>query len=309
MLEAAAIIFRLLQYSGATILLGSSLFFLYGLPRTGEGSAAAARWTRALLVCTAGLLALATAGAIVAQASLLAGSVSEGLKPATWLALVSAMDLGKAAVVRLGTAVAAMLLLMLLKPGRGAWWAAVLLGALATATFPWMGHGAATEGVLGQVHLISDILHSWAASVWIGALVAFFILLRARDSAAADLTVLHRSLHGFSGVGSLLVAILVATGLVNSWILVGPDRLGSLLGTPYGLLLSAKLTLFAAMLGLAAANRFRHTPALHVALGDADASSRALPALRRSIVIETAIGFAVLALVAWFGTLSPPSAS
>jgi putative copper resistance protein D len=30
--------------------------------------------------------------------------------------------------------------------------------------------------------------------------------------------------------------------------------------------------------------------------------------LRRSVILETALGFGVLALVAWFGTLAPPAA-
>ena len=34
----------------------------------------------------------------------------------------------------------------------------------------------------------------------------------------------------------------------------------------------------------------------------------ALTALRRSVAIETAVGLIILALVAWFGTLAPPSA-
>lgn len=40
MIEPALVVVRLLQYLGAMVLLGSSLFFVYGLPRAGAGAAA-----------------------------------------------------------------------------------------------------------------------------------------------------------------------------------------------------------------------------------------------------------------------------
>jgi putative copper resistance protein D len=92
---------------------------------------------------------------------------------------------------------------------------------------------------------------------------------------------------------------------VNSWFLVGPDHLASLFTTPYGQVLLVKLLLFAAMLGLAGLNRFRLTPALGQALDAGGAS--ALASLQRSLALETAAAFLVLALVAWLGTLPPVS--
>src|SRR3546814_14624105 len=67
----------------------------------------------------------------------------------------------------------------------------------------------------------------------------------------------HRALDGFARIGSIVVGLLILSGVVNSWILVGPSRLGSLFTSLYGALLTAKLLLFGAMLILAAANRFR----------------------------------------------------
>ena len=60
------------------------------------------------------------------------------------------------------------------------------------------------------------------------------------------------------------------------------------------------------MLGLAAANRYRLTPALNRGLNTRLGQDKALADLRRSLAIETALGLGVLALVAWFGTLPPP---
>jgi putative copper resistance protein D len=73
-------------------------------------------------------------------------------------------------------------------------------------------------------------------------------------------------------------------------------------------LLSLKLVLFVAMLGLAAANRFRLNPALAASLNSDEAQEPALAALRRSLLVESSLAFAVLGLVAWFGMLAPVSA-
>jgi putative copper resistance protein D len=58
------------------------------------------------------------------------------------------------------------------------------------------------------------------------------------------------------------------------------------------------------MLMLAAANRWRHTPSFGGALAT-DGEALALRKLRISLVAEGAAALAILALVAWFGTLEP----
>jgi putative copper resistance protein D len=102
----------------------------------------------------------------------------------------------------------------------------------------------------------------------------------------------------------VLVAAIVASGLVNAWFLIGPSGLPQLVGDPYGRALLAKLALFAAMLALAAANRWHLAPALRREPG-----RTGLAALRRSITAESLAGIGVLALVAWLGTLEPPGAA
>jgi len=307
-LEPAVIVLRLAQYLGAMVLMGSSLFFVYALPGRGDGSAAEAPWASRLLACAGTLLAATALLSILGQASILSGSFSEGLKPETLSAVATGMDLGKAAIIRAAAAGLAVLLILVLKPSRTTWIVAATLGAIATASLAWMGHGAATEGVGASLHLVSDILHAWAAAVWIGALVAFLLLLRTPTPTPAATGALHRALHGFSGVGTAVVAVLLATGAINGWFLVGLDHLNGLWTTAYGRLLSLKLVLFVVMLGLAAANRFQLTPALGRGLGAQDSEGAALDHLRRSVILETALGFGVLALVAWFGTLAPPAA-
>lgn len=288
-IEAAIVAARLLQYAGASVLFGSSLLLLAALPAESARS-----WPRPLLAWAAALLALASVAAIAAQASLFAGSWRDGLTGEALGAVVSSMDFGKAAVVRAGAAVLALVLLTVLR--RGAWLAVAAMGAVAAVSLAWMGHAAASEST---AHLVADAVHALAAAGWVGALVA--LLAMAGERSSASRAALHRALLKFSAIGPALVATIVLTGLVNAWVLVGPDNLGGLPSTPYGRALIIKLVLFAAMLALAAANRFRFT-----ALAAGAGSS--LRPLRRSLALETGAGLAVLATVAWLGTQVPPAA-
>ena len=182
-----------------------------------------------------------------------------------------------------------------------------LASGAALASLAWTGHGAASDGIAGTRHLIADIVHLLSAGAWIGALAALGALLfRPAHSMSEDhIRLTHRALEGFSLVGTVIVALIVISGLVNSWMLVGPEHLLSMGTTIYGQLLVAKLVLFGAMLGLAAANRFRLTPALDIAI-KGGGTKPAISRLRLSIIYETSAALLILGLVAWLGTLEPP---
>ena len=308
-METALVLVRLAQYAGAAILFGSSLFLLYALPREGAVSAAGQGWPKRLLWAGAALTLLGALLGLVVQTATMAGSLAEALKPSSLQYMISGTGIGRAAVVRAMAGAGVVLVLLTLRPGRALWVTVCSLAAVAAVGIAWMGHGAATEGPGRLLHLVSDILHALAAAVWLGALPAFMILLWPRRSSTPERSqVVHAALHGFSGVGSLSVATLVATGLINSWFHVGVDRIDGLWTTDYGRVLLAKLALFAAMLALAAANRFHLTPGLQLTLDADRPSAPAIAALRSSLLLETTAGFAILALVAWLGTLAPVSA-
>jgi putative copper resistance protein D len=159
---------------------------------------------------------------------------------------------------------------------------------------------------MGTVHLTADIVHLFAAGIWVGALVALLWQLIAadRDSAAAS----HSVLAGFATFGTGSVALVLVSGLINSWLLVGPAKLLSLGETLYGRLLLIKLGLFGGMLVLAALNRFRLTPDLEVALTNGNIGV-ATQRLRVSLALETLAAVAILGLVAWLGMLEPPASA
>jgi len=233
---------------------------------------------------------------------MMAGSLSAALKPEALDFMVTGMGLGKALVVRMFAAALALVLALLLRPGRLAWSVLALLGLVVSASFAWTGHGAATQGPGHLIHLASDITHAVAASIWVGALAAFAVLIVRRPSAdpAWDAGV-ARSLTGFAGVGTAAVGALVVTGLINSAYLVGVSKALSLTASPYGVLLMIKLALFGLMVCLAAANRFRLAPLM------ARDAGQAMPHLKKSLAIEFAMALAILAVVAVMGVQPPPA--
>ncbi len=308
MIEAAVVAARLLQYAGASVLFGLAWFCLYALPATGPASAKGAGWPRPLLQAAAVLLALGAVGGLVAQTAMMAGSWTEGLKPASLGVVITGTDLGRAGLIRTLAALLALAALVLARPGPGLWRGTAVLGALACASLAWMGHVAAAVGAGASLHLASDMLHALAAGAWLGALAGFVALLRSPSrTTGAAAAAAHAALAGFAGRGSTVVAILVLTGLANSWFLIGPDHLAELWTTAYGRLLLLKIGLFCAMLALAWANRMRLTPRLGTELDRKAPPEIALARLKHSLVWETGLGLTVLAAVAWLGTLPPPA--
>lgn len=301
MLEVAVIGLRWLQYSGAVVLLGVPLFLLFSF-RGADGPNLA--WTRPSLIVAALVVGLASLAALVTQTAVMAGSLSEAVKPASLSFMITGTALGMAMVARAVVAVLGLVLIVAMKPGRALWGLTVSAGVIVAASFAWTGHGAATDGPGGGFHLGADIVHAIAAALWLGALAALTILLVRRTT--PDDVSIHHALHAFAGLGTLAVVLVVLTGLVNSWFLVGPARVGDLGTSLYGQLLIAKLILFGLMLALAASNRFRLTPALGLAV-PAGEPSAALRDLRRSLLLETGVGLALLAVVAVMGTLPPPA--
>jgi len=309
MLTLAVVTARLAQFVCAMILLGSPLFFLYGLPAQGVGSASSLKWPRPLLSGAAIVLLLGAALSLGAQTAVMTDSVADAFKPDSVATVLTDSHFGLAIAARMGLTVLAALALVAVRPSRALWLVLAVLGAGIVATFAWTGHGAADEGAAGMVHLASDILHLLGAAVWLGALAALAILLFESRGAVldAEFAALHGALARFSGIGSAVVAILLATGLINSWFLIGPSHVAELIKAPYGQLLLAKVALFVVMLGLAAMNRFLLTPRFGGALGTQAPTEAAVAALRRSVVLESAAAFLVLVLVSVLGTLAPLS--
>ncbi len=299
-MEIAVVLARFGQYLGSAGLFGGALFLARQPFCGGQGR------ERLLLTGSAVLLAVSTLAALIAQAGGMAGETNPLADPSMIGTVMTSTTFGYAVAVRLAATAAAIVMLVRRPKGRTLG-VCTALGAVGAATLAWGGHGAADEGFAGAVHLGADIVHLLAAGLWIGALGALTVMAteRALPSRPDGIGRLYKALDGFSGMGTLAVGLLIATGLVNSWLLIGPHHLAAVFTTFYGRLLLTKLVLFAVMVALAAANRWRLTPRLAKAPAPGD-TLPAVAALRASVGFETALAVCVLALVALLGTLAPP---
>lgn len=174
----------------------------------------------------------------------------------------------------------------------------VLLGPTAAlvATLGWIGHPAEHDGVIGLLHCVNYSVHATAAALWVGALpaLALGLALAKGDDQRADIAA---TVARFSLAGYLAVSLVLITGVIGTWSMLGTWP--SWTASPYQYWLAVKLALVAVMLGLAATNRFVFTPAL----SERPDPSRA--AILKLALGEVILGFTVLALVAHFGQLAP----
>ena len=297
---------RAALYADLMLCFGLPLFALYGFTRAERQTVLPVRASLAVLAALG--LALSALGIATITAGMAGVPLSE-IDRASLEMVITQTSIGTAWQVRMGALSVALVCALIAGRRSAVPHLAIAAAAIALASLAWTGHGAASEGRAGLLHLWADIAHLLAAGAWLGAIAAFgWLLYRPRAAMTPDhLHLLHRALARFSVIGSLLVGVLVASGMVNGYMLVGPMHVLDLPTTRYGQLFLIKLALFAAMLALAAANRFRLTPALGTALGQGD-SARTVTALRRSIAWEAGAALAIVSLVAWIGTLTPPMA-
>ncbi|ART62664.1 copper homeostasis membrane protein CopD [Kushneria marisflavi] len=167
--------------------------------------------------------------------------------------------------------------------------------SLMLATLTVSGHTAMHEGVVGALHRLNDWGHLLAGGFWLGALVPVTMLLgqlRVPSWRSSALDALIR----FSSAGHLAVALVVLTGMANTWLVVGGLPLEP--GALYQQALWIKVGLVGLLTAMALFNRYRLVPRLSRDAG-------ALTFLRRVSIAEILVLMGVVALVSWFGTLSP----
>jgi putative copper export protein len=185
----------------------------------------------------------------------------------------------------------------------GRWWIvraaglAVLVGAagrarpLAVVAALWLlprsfqGH----PGAHGTIPALIDWLHLLAAATWIGGLVQLSAVPDPLPTALAE---------RFRSVATGTLAALLPSGVYGAFLHV--PNLHALTTSPYGRTLVLKLIAVSVLLGLAAANHFRHVPAL--ARGEHGSAA----VLKRTIIAEIALGAGVLLLSALLGVLPMP---
>jgi len=238
----------------------------------------------------------------------LASVLSEG----TIWTVLSQTDFGRVWVARLVVAVlcaGALQASVRRDHSRWAQMLATLLVAGLVGSLAWAGHAAAgsdsESDLTASIHLPADVLHLIASAAWVGSLVPLAILIGSAGrhiDGPSSLPIARVAIARYSTLGVLSVGTLLATGIINSWALVGSAH--ALIRTDYGRLLLIKIALFLAMLSIAVVNRQRLTPRL-MRNEETISAQDALRQLQRNALIEAAVGIAILFIVALLGTLPP----
>jgi putative copper resistance protein D len=280
MIELAAA--RFLHLAALVVLFGSALFPWYA-----KSCVAAAYSGRAIHRIEAGAAAVALLSGIAWFALTVAaitGSPTDLIPGESWRLVFAATNFGPLWLAR-SLVLCVLLFLALGQPGplRSG---AILAGAgLVLAATSGTGH--TQVGPYRALHVTADAAHLLAAGAWVGGLIPLLYGL------AGNADYRPRLLACFSRMGLTAVSVILGTGIVNATLILG--SVAHLTDSDYGRMLLVKISLFAAMLLCAAANRFLFMPRLP------ESSQH----LQRSVLIELGFGVIVIGMVAVLGLLEP----
>ena len=306
--DGPLVVIRAIHFTAAAIMAGSLIFrTMVAEPALrSERSTAIAVRKQNLRVAWLGFVFASASGLIwvlVQTASMSGLPLGEVASSDVLSTVLNETQFGLVSQIRLGLAI---VLATCLVYDRFPWapWLALASALGFIAAIAWAGHAGSSPGQTGILHLTADILHLVAAAAWIGGLVPLVLLLGAarRHQALAWASLARGVAQRFSTLGIISVGTLLATGIINTAILVGSFH--ALLVTGYGQLLLLKIVVFAIMLGFAAVNRVWLTPRL-ASSSKGEAPPQVLRQLTRNSVIEIALGFAIFAIVGVLGTLHP----
>lgn len=214
----------------------------------------------------------------------------------------------------------------------GMGWAALvtalgLLAVIITSGLPWegaakrVGLAGAAVAPLGFVltghtrtmspavaGYLADLAHVAAAAVWFGGLIAVIVIVRRRRRDDAPFEAAE-AVAGFSGWAAITAGVLIAAGLVLSWIQVG--SIDALTTTLYGRLLLAKVGLVVLILAAAAWNRFRLVPRVAAAAIEEPPADDAAAwrTLLRLVKLEVLLLVVVLLVTAVLANVTPAKES
>ena len=286
MLEAGLILSRFVHYVAVSALFGIALFPLYSSPV--ELSGRLTSWRGRVLLTVAIVCLLTGILWLAFTTANMSGDLRAAIDTTTLLTVMQATGFGHLWILRLVLAAVAVAV------AAASLGSELLVAGALLATLAGTGHTQSEEGVRALIHAVADASHLLAAGAWLGGLIMLGFVLN------TSLPRIDVILRRFSSMGYVAVAALLATGLVNTWFLVG--SVSRLTTTAYGQLLILKLCLFIAMLILAAANRFWLVPIL---INHDRDSSLSIMRLRRNVLGEQVLGALVLLIVSILGTIEP----
>ena len=170
----------------------------------------------------------------------------------------------------------------------------LILSLALIGTSTMIGHGAASEQIAA---MILDYVHNLIASVWIGGIIFFvFVLLSAYSRLDSD----QRERLSLSAIPRFSIMIVISLGVL---IITGPTLLwflesdvGLLVESTYGKLILAKIGIASVMIVFGGYKQFRVQRRAEINLKAGTISVH--KKLKRSLKIESALGIALLGVVA-----------
>jgi putative copper resistance protein D len=306
MIDVGLVFARFLHFAATMTLAGVSFFPIYAI--SDSEPAGLTKWRRRMVLATAMAALLGGILWFVFAAANMSGSVGDLADPEVIWSVVRETGFGAVWTARMALAVVIVGIATMRLSSRAVARPDLLtplLAAALLASLAGTGHSQIEQGWAGVVHVSADAAHLLAAGAWLGGLLplGFILAGSAAKTRGAGIDVI-RMLLRFSGMGYFAVATLIGSGLVNSCFLVGSVH--NLLNKPYGQVLLGKLALFAAMVALAAANRFWIVPLM----SQTQAAVSGPPAawtrsLRNHLLGEQFLGLIVLLAVSALGTMHP----
>lgn len=277
---------KALIYASALVAMGSvfSILTLRSLP------ASEVQFLRRLSVFCAISAAMLSLLRLPLRAGFLMGGTWQGATDPMMLMIVLESPLGFSIALRL---VGLALICTILIPARIGRLLGVCGVALVAVSFAFRGHALQDPRLLLST-LVT--LHVLGLSFWIGAFTPLYRIAGQNAGSAVG-----RISHEFGRIAIWVVAVLTLAGGVTLWLLTG--NLLTALFTPYGQFFAVKLIVFLAVIGCAAWNKLRLTPALLRQEAGAGAC------LRASIRLETAFVTVILITTAILTTVTGPAAT
>jgi putative copper resistance protein D len=290
--DAALAVCRFLHDASAMFLWGASAYLSTLVPRNLAQDLG--RRLRFFCVVATALAIATTFLFLPLETAFIGEGWGDALDLATIRDVLFETSVGRAWQVQ--AAAALILIAAVAVPSRSRKTAVTLASGFVLASVAITGHAVMGAGMVGLAHRVNDAIHILSAGAWLGALVPLLAVFKAINDRA------HRreaeaALSRFSRAGYVIVALIVASGVINTVLVLG--RWPTNWSSPYQTMLAAKVALVAVMVAVATLNRYVFVPRI------ARQPSLSLRALRLGTIAEMTLGICVLGLVSVFGMLEP----
>ncbi|MGB8899386.1 MAG: CopD family protein [Methylocella sp.] len=304
MIDPFAVV-RAVATLAAAIVLGSGVLVWY--TRDALAPAGGSVWRRRVVfsvLVSAFAGAVATGLGAVGAAADAAGAARFSVNGAIIGTFLFKTGVGRIAIIEIGYAVAACI------PAVIAWvtlkksaisdlslLSAAVIAALGLATFPFNSHPVTLDQQIAG--LSASIAHRLALGVWLGGLPALILLIGAGpvpdDTRRLAAVILRR----FSRLAMVAMSVIVVTGTLLTWFLVG--NFPGIIGTEYGRLLILKLALLGGIFVIAGGLQRHLLPMLEVKPSDPTFRSYA-----NRVKLETVVAVLIVIVASDMASLAPP---